>query len=63
VKVNGVEIRDVMLCSEVAAVFGVDVSTVDRWRRTRAIPAFELPGGNRWRFRGADVVALLGGLS
>ena len=41
---------------EVAALFNVNPSTVDRWAETGRIPSMVTPGGQR-RYRRAEIVA------
>jgi len=53
-----VEIEHLLLPTEVAAMFGVDVATVARWARRGRLPAVRTPGGHR-RFRERDVRPLL----
>lgn len=45
---------------DVANAFGVEVDTVRRWARKGKLTAIQIPGG-AWRFREADVLAILGG--
>lgn len=47
-----------MTSGDVAAVFGVDVTTVARWADDGRLPHFKTPGGRR-RFRREDVEAFL----
>ena len=47
-----------MSAGEVAALFGVDTSTVANWAETGKLRSFRTPGGHR-RFHRADVEALL----
>lgn len=44
---------------EVARLFDVEVSTVVEWARTGKIPALKTPGGQQYRFKPADVDALM----
>ena len=41
---------------EVAALYGVDAKTVDRWAKQGLIPSLVLPGGHR-RYVRADIEA------
>ena len=47
--------------SVVAHLFDVEVSTVVEWARTGKMPALKTPGGQQYRFRAADVEAVLAG--
>lgn len=47
-----------MSAGEVAALFGVDTSTVAGWADKGLLASFRTPGGHR-RFHRADVEALL----
>ena len=49
---------DLMLPSEVAAIFRVDPKTVTRWAKAGRIPVVKTPGG-QCRFRRGDVDAAL----
>ncbi|TYB69777.1 helix-turn-helix domain-containing protein [Nonomuraea sp. PA05] len=44
---------------DVARIFDVEVSTVVEWARIGKIPAIRTPGGQQYRFRTVDVVAML----
>lgn len=45
---------------EAAAVLGVHEETLKTWVRAGKVPGWRTPGGH-WRFRRADLVALLPG--
>ena len=47
-----------MTPAEVAALFGVDPKTVQRWAKTGRLSSIKTPGGHR-RYRAAEVHALL----
>lgn len=44
---------------EVARLFDVEVTTVVEWARIGKIRSLKTPGGQQYRFRPADVEALL----
>lgn len=45
--------------AEVADICRVDLRTVAAWRRAGLLPAVQLPSGTVWRFRHADVKAIV----
>jgi excisionase family DNA binding protein len=47
-----------MTPAEVAALFGVNPKTVQRWAKTGRLSSIKTPGGHR-RYRAAEVYALL----
>ena len=47
-----------MTPAEVAALFGVNPKTVQRWPKTGRLSSIKTPGGHR-RYRAAEVYALL----
>lgn len=51
-----------MTTKEVAALFRVDPHTVRKWVREGKLKARRNPGGQEYRFRAADVYALLADL-
>ena len=51
-----------MTPAEVAALFGVDPKTVQRWAKTGRLSSIKTPGGHR-RYRPTEVYALLAELS
>lgn len=50
---------DLMTPAETARAFGVETSTLARWRRAGKITAVRTPGGAR-RYSRAEVAAMLG---
>jgi len=49
-----------LISSEVAEMFRVDVKTVNRWVKLGKIPHIRTPGGHS-RFRESEVLAILSG--
>ncbi len=55
---NADDTSGLMTPAEVAALFGVDPKTVQRWAKTGRLSSIKTPGGHR-RYRAAEVYALL----
>jgi excisionase family DNA binding protein len=56
--VNADDTSGLMTPAEVAALFGVNPKTVQRWAKTGRLSSIKTPGGHR-RYRAAEVYALL----
>jgi excisionase family DNA binding protein len=55
---NADDTSGLMTPAEVAALFGVNPKTVQRWAQTGRLSSIKTPGGHR-RYRAAEVYALL----
>jgi excisionase family DNA binding protein len=51
--------HELLTTSEVADLFRVNEATVGRWVREGKVTAVPLPGGKGYRYRRADIEALL----
>ena len=50
--------RALLSPAEVAALFGVGVTTLARWRKAGKLPGMRTPGGS-WRYDAAQVARLV----
>ena len=55
---NADDTSGLMTPAEVAALFGVNPKTVQRWAKAGRLSSIKTPGGHR-RYRAAEVYALL----
>jgi len=50
---------DLLSTDEAAALLGIHPNTVKVWRANGRLPGYRPPGGRNWKFRRADVLALI----
>lgn len=50
---------DLLSTDEAAELLGVHSNTVKSWRNAGRLPGYRPPGGRNWKFKRADVLALI----